>query len=562
MLMTYQVTKKRPIRFGIICNKITFTTWEANCIRKLLELDFVELSLLIIDENINNTCEGNDTRKLNILWRLYSRFIVKHFSKALKPEDLSETLIRIPAIHCKVHKKGKFSRNFSDADIEKIKEYSLDFILLFGFNIIRGEILKAARYGIWSFHHDDEMKYRGIPPCFWEIYKNDNITGFSLQRLTDRLNGDVVLKKGFLKTIKTSYVSNLENVLIRSTGLPAQVCIDIQNGNDGYINAPPSKTSAPIFRAPNNLQMILFFLKIVRNILRRLYYSVFFYDLWNIGIVDTPIHVFIASEDRPQVRWLTAMPHNKYSADPFGVYRDENLYIFFEEYDYRTSKGFISGKDLKDWSVSSSNEVIHTSVHMSYPYLIEHNGELYCVPEASPSREVSLYKVAKFPYAWTKVCTLINNVAAVDSTIFFHNGYWWLMATDGALNEYDNLNIWYANDLLGPWKPHASNPVKVDISSARPAGTLFVYNGQLYRPSQDCSDHYGKQIVLNRIIRLTPTEFEEERAAVVEPYADSQYPDGLHTISTAGNKTLIDGKKRAFIGANLSVLKHKIRKGI
>ena len=31
---------------------------------------------------------------------------------------------------------------------------------------MRESDLRAARFGVWSFHHDDEEKYRGAPPAF------------------------------------------------------------------------------------------------------------------------------------------------------------------------------------------------------------------------------------------------------------------------------------------------------------------------------------------------------------------------------------------------------------
>ena len=40
--------------------------------------------------------------------------------------------------------------------------------------------------------------------------------------------------------------------------------------------------------------------------------------------------------------------------------------------------------------------------------------------------------------------------------------------------------------------------VKTDVRSARPAGTPFVYQGELYRPAQDCSRTYGGSIVIHR----------------------------------------------------------------
>jgi len=44
-------------------------------------------------------------------------------------------------------------------------------------------------FGVWSWHHGDEDKYRGGPPAFWEIVNADPVTGALLQRLTERLDG-------------------------------------------------------------------------------------------------------------------------------------------------------------------------------------------------------------------------------------------------------------------------------------------------------------------------------------------------------------------------------------
>jgi len=86
--------------------------------------------------------------------------------------------------------------------------------------------------------------------------------------------------------------------------------------------------------------------------------------------------------------------------------------------------------------------------------------------------------------------------------------------------------------------------VKVDPRSAGCAGTPFVAGGSLYRPAQDCSRSYGGAVTLNRVIRLTPHEFHEETVAVVAPNA--RYPAGVHTLSSLGSITLVDGKRRAF----------------
>jgi hypothetical protein len=89
------------------------------------------------------------------------------------------------------------------------------------------------------------------------------------------------------------------------------------------------------------------------------------------------------------------------------------------------------------------------------------------------------------------------------------------------------------------------------VRSARPGGTPFHHDGALYRPAQDCSVTYGGRIVINRVLRLSPTAFEEEPVSTVEPDPDGPFPDGLHTLSSLGNVTLVDGKRRAVIPAEV-----------
>ena len=182
-------------------------------------------------------------------------------------------------------------------------------------------------------------------------------------------------------------------------------------------------------------------------------------------------------------------------------------------------------------------------VHLSYPYLFEHAGDVLCVPETYQAAEVGLYRADDFPARWSKVATLIAGVPALDATVFRHGDRWWLACSMQGATERSHLHLYHAADLLGPWTPHVGNPVKVDIRSGRPGGTPFVHGGSLYRPAQDASTTYGGRVVINRVRALTPAEFDEEPVAVVEPLRDSPYPDGLHTLSALGDITLIDAKR-------------------
>ena len=106
------------------------------------------------------------------------------------------------------------------------------------------------------------------------------------------------------------------------------------------------------------------------------------------------------------------------------------------------------------------------------------------------------------------------------------------------------LRLWHAPDLLGPWEPHPGNPLKADVRSSRPAGTPFVHAGETYRPAQDSAAGYGSAVVLNRVTRLTTTQYAEEPVARFAPPPGSPYPHGAHTLAAAGEVTAVDGKRR------------------
>src|SRR6185312_10383200 len=149
--------------------------------------------------------------------------------------------------------------------VDAIRAYDLDVILRFGFGILRGEILTTPRYGVWSFHHGDELRYRGGPPCFWEIYRGDPVTGAILQRLTEKLDAGIVLRKGYLRTIPYSYARSVDQLFFETADWPSFVAAEIRQGLTDRVDGPPSRTDAPIDRAPTNAQAIRFCAALAAN---------------------------------------------------------------------------------------------------------------------------------------------------------------------------------------------------------------------------------------------------------------------------------------------------------
>jgi len=446
--------------------------------------------------------------------------------------------------------------------VRRIRDEHLDFILHFATGAVEGEILDAARYGVWSFQFDDPQRYRATTPGFWEIYRGDPVNGAVLERLTVLAEAPIVLRRGYFRTALHSYRRNIDEVHFGAAGWVANVCKDLLHERVAYLDSPPSPMSAPVLEGPTNSEMVRFLARQTGNSVQRLGRGAFHHEEWCLGIVDAPISSFLEPHDTRPVRWFRPAGGDRFAADPFGLEVDGAVQILYEDFRYRTSRGVIATLDASARGpLSPPTVALDLSVHASYPYLFVDRGDIFCVPETNEAREVNLYRAVDFPTKWEKVATLLKGPAALDGTVFRHEGRWWLTYTDLDVGQYVHLFVWHAKELEGPWEPHARNPVKADIRSARPAGTPFVHEGHLYRPAQDCSRTYGGGITLNRILRLTPDDFAEETAAVLGPDPSGPFPDGIHTLSAVGDVTLIDGKRHRFIPSAIPYVIRSSRSG-
>jgi hypothetical protein len=326
--------------------------------------------------------------------------------------DLSNELESIDRVTCDVRQEG-FSQYFCEEDINTIREYSLDFVLRFGFGIIRGDILEVPTYGVWSFHHGDEREYRGGPPCFWEIYNGDPCTGAVLQRLTDRLDGGIILTRGFFPT-RRSYHENLNYVYYGTTEWPAQVAIDILNGNADYVDQSPTESDAPIYQAPSPPQIMLYNLKKWYSLGTNLLSGI---GHWNIGVVRHSIEELIDENLKPNIDWYPFPKKDGFLADPFPMDIDGRTYIFVEEFSYQDWKGKISYIEYPDGFKRDSLKTAHEEPHhLSYPYLFKRNGDVYATPEIRESSQIRLYRVHS-PSDWEFKTTLIEDTRGLDPTI-------------------------------------------------------------------------------------------------------------------------------------------------
>jgi hypothetical protein len=239
-------------------------------------------------------------------------------------------------------------------------------------------------------------------------------------------------------------------------------------------------------------------------------------------------------------------PKGGFWADPFPIQVKGRNYIFFEELPAGADKAHICVIEVdREGRASRPVKVLERPYHLSYPFLIEEDGQLYMIPETANNNTVEIYRCVEFPAKWKLERVLMNGVFCADATLHHDGGKWWMFANAARPGSdiNDELHLFSADELLGDWTPHRRNPVKSDVRSSRPAGRLFRHGNRLYRPGQIGAPLYGSGIAINRVTRLTQDEYLEEEDRRITPAA-SESVLGIHTINRAGDLSVTDTFRR------------------
>jgi len=227
-------------------------------------------------------------------------------------------------------------------------------------------------------------------------------------------------------------------------------------------------------------------------------------------------------------------PQKRMYADPMLFYYNGINYIFFEDYDY--NKGTISYVTVDDnLEFSEPRLALELPCHLSFPHVFQEGEQIYMTPETYAYKEVGLYQAVDFPNGWKKVRTLVRGNFFADPILFKYNGYFWLFTST---TNY-SLRIYYADDLMGKFRPHPINKANI---SGRNAGRVYFSGDQLLRPVMDCSRGYGWGMSIRQIVELTPSKFKEKKIFHIAPYW-AEGLDGTHTYNENENLVVYDGKR-------------------
>lgn len=233
----------------------------------------------------------------------------------------------------------------------------------------------------------------------------------------------------------------------------------------------------------------------------------------------------------------------RYWADPCIVEADGRTLLFVEEM-WPDRKGIIAVVAVDGDRAERLGTALDERVHVSYPQVFQTDGAWFMTVESGQARCVSLYRATSFPLQWERVCDIVSGRVCADPTLYRHrDGRWYLFATvsENGNGTWDELFLFVADRLTGPYLPHPANPIISDVRRARPGGRLFERNGKLIRPAQDCAANYGSALVFNEVLALSPTHYEERPLSRLAP----DWAPGLvacHTYSASATHEVLDAR--------------------
>lgn len=240
-------------------------------------------------------------------------------------------------------------------------------------------------------------------------------------------------------------------------------------------------------------------------------------------------------------------PKSTFWADPFVIQFQNNNYIFLEELNSQTNKGFISYCKINEGSVSKPIKIIEETFHMSFPNVFEYNNQFYMIPETSEANIIQLWLCESFPEKWHLNTKLIENIKALDVVIKKIKNRWWLFCSvkpSDSVSSHEELCIFYADDpISNKWIPHTKNPVISDARIGRNAGQIEEINGRYYRYGQFSGITYGKAISKSEIINISENEYQERFIELIFPDSKKGYHN-LHTFNSNGEVSVGDSLRR------------------
>ena len=546
------------LRVGLLLDSVFLPSWAFTAIERIVCSNYAELVLVVLNQSLPNRASVWTTLwQGHWLYRVFNAIDEKlflHSANALALVDPSEILSNVSVLEIKpIDENGK--QHFCSSDLRRIGAYQLDILIKIGFGNLCGDVLSVATHGVWTYRWGDSRKIEDGLTGFWEAVRGWPETGAALQQLRGDPKAELTLFESWFSTYPYSPARSRNSILwAASSFLPRQVEHLHQVGAEEFFrqrmkNVRENPGRLESNNIPSNLMVLWITIKLAFRDLLEIYRRSFCRERWEL------LFDFSAESEKDIYTFKKiSPPRDRFWADPHIVYKEPNYYIFVEEYCYRKGRGHISVIEMdREGNYTQPIPVLYEDCHLSFPFVFDWMGHYYMIPESSGKKTIDLYECVQFPDQWQHKITLMKDVRAVDTTLIYTQGKWWLftsIAEQEAAAPQVELFLFSSRELFtDQWNPHPMNPIVSDVKKARGAGRIFLRDGKWIRPSQDCSITYGYGFDLNEIIELSEGTYRERTVTSIQPDPTKRIL-GTHTYANQCDLTVVDALTRPPIWAN------------
>jgi hypothetical protein len=197
-------------------------------------------------------------------------------------------------------------------------------------------------------------------------------------------------------------------------------------------------------------------------------------------------------------------------ADPFLLRRDGRLFLFFEAWRRGTGQGDLcwAERDAAGaWRYSGV--ALDEPFHLSYPFVFEHEGEVFMIPESRSQGDVRLYVARPFPGRFELRRVLLSGERYADTSLVAWQGRFYLFTS----TNNGTLELYFADAFDGPYSLHPRSPIVAeDDCAARPGGRPIVWQGRVLRFAQCDRPVYGVSVRAFEVTDLSPSGYAERPA--------------------------------------------------
>jgi hypothetical protein len=517
-----------PLRVGIMIPDTRLLRWVAEWLADIRHSDYAEIAGVMV--------LGSPSHAITDCYRSvaaegpYLDYVARdHLRHAREPDalalvDAAPVLRGIPA--------------FDGAG-------ELDLIVLLAGTRPAEAMREAARHGAWTFRYGAAGKRQGY---FDEITASHKAAELALIEIGRGGDPDRVLDRSRLCVNDRSLWATRNPILWNARAVLRRNLQRLhRDGAVAFHQAAVERFSLPSAVSakaamPSALRMLAFRAKLE---FRRVLVPYFMIrDQWQIALRRRGAHDPAWGSTRwcRSFRFIDA-PRDRFWADPFLFKRGGETWLFFEDYCWTSGRARISCARLgPDGDPGVVTIALDQPYHLSNPLIFELDGEIIMIPETMAQRRVEIYRCLDFPARWELAATPIQGLDIADPCVIRHDGRWWLFAAVAEFGcpGWEDLHVFWADDLVGPWHPHAQNPVVSDVGEARPGGRMFVRDGRLHRLAQDSAGGYGSGLRLCVVDELSPTRYRQRMVAALDPFKFGM--NGVHAYDFTDEFETIDGR--------------------